>query len=169
MSNRIHFWHDKYMFHYVRIQEVYSMEKVCSSLRLPNYPERLDFEIKFLRKRQKKRWKFTVSARRHVISTAVVGFWFKHSMIWVEWSEIWRIPSTDFGVMVIDGGTSLSTNSSLTISSSNPTRFCPRQTYSPLSDSDIESNSNIPLECWFDRVISVTSFLNQENSSLQIH
>ncbi len=52
-------------------------------------------------------------------------------------------------------------NSSITISSVKPTRFCPRQTYSPTSESDIESKSRIPFECWFGNVINILSFLNQ--------
>ncbi len=51
--------------------------------------------------------------------------------------------------------------SSVTISSVKLTRFCPRQIYSPVSDSDTESKSRIPFECWFGNINKVVSFLNQ--------
>jgi len=59
-------------------------------------------------------------------------------------------------------------SSSVTISSVEPTRFSPWQTYWPISESDMESKSRIPFECWFDNVNNVISFLNQYSKHRKI-
>jgi len=117
-----------------------------------------------------------------VISTDVLVSSLRHSIVWLEWSGIWRRPCVAFGEMVIDGGDPIyflkrkklnlyfyffeqyfyiPRSSSVTISSVKPTRFSPWQTYWPVSESDTESKSRIPFECWFGNISNVISFLNQ--------